>query len=74
MSKPVLRTQKINLNKLHKICCIARNKGATDAVAEVSEGGGLSISVRKAKVETIEQNRDKGVGITVYIGQKAWKC
>jgi PmbA protein len=37
---------------------------------EVSEGGGLSVSVRKGQVETIEQNKDKGIGITVYCGKR----
>ncbi len=48
----------------------AREKGATDAAVEISEGGGLSVSVRRGKIETIEQNKDKGMGVTVYIGQK----
>ena len=38
---------------------------------EISEGGGLSVSVRKGKIETIEQNKDKGMGVTVFIGQSA---
>lgn len=48
----------------------ARALGATDAAAEVSEGDGLSVSVRKGKVETIEHNRDKMLGVTVFIGQR----
>ena len=48
----------------------AREKGASDAAVEISEGSGLSVSVRKGAVETIEQNKDKGLGVTVYIGQK----
>jgi PmbA protein len=48
----------------------ARDKGVTDAAVEISEGSGLSVSVRKGEVETIEQNKDKGLGVTVYIGQK----
>jgi PmbA protein len=48
----------------------AREKGGTDAAVEISEGGGLSVSVRKGKIETIEQNKDKGMGVTVFIGQK----
>ena len=47
----------------------ARDKGASDAVVEISEGGGLSVSVRKGQVETIEQNKDKGIGVTVYLGE-----
>jgi len=48
----------------------AREQGGTDAAVEISEGSGLSVSVRKSKIETIEQNRDKGIGVTVFIGQK----
>ena len=47
----------------------AKEQGASDAAVEISEGSGLSISVRKGKIETIEQNKDKGMGVTVYIGQ-----
>jgi PmbA protein len=48
----------------------AREKGGSDAAVEVSEGGGLSVTVRKGKIETIEQNKDKGMGVTVFIGHK----
>ncbi len=47
----------------------AQEKGASDAAVEISEGRGLSVSVRKGNVETIEQNKDKGMGVTVYLGQ-----
>jgi PmbA protein len=70
MSKPVFTHTKDQLSQITQdMLRFAREKGASDAAAEVSEGGGLSISVRKGKVETIEQNRDKGVGITVYVGK-----
>ena len=48
----------------------ARGLGASDAGAEVSEGVGLSVSVRKGEVENIERNRDKSLGVSVYIGQR----
>lgn len=48
----------------------ARQLGATDAGAEASEGCGLSVSVRKGELENVERNRDKSLGITVYIGQR----
>jgi PmbA protein len=48
----------------------ARKLGATDAGAEASEGCGLSVSVRKGELETVERNRDKSLGVTVYIGQR----
>lgn len=47
----------------------AQEKGASDAAVEINEGSGLSVSVRKGNVETIEQNKDKGMGVTVYLGQ-----
>lgn len=46
----------------------AKKLGASDAAAEASEGSGLSVSVRKGALENIERNRDKTLGITVYIG------
>ena len=48
----------------------ARRLGATDAGAEASEGCGLSVSVRKGALETVERNRDKSLGVTVYLGQR----
>ena len=48
----------------------AKKLGATDAGAEASEGCGLSVSVRKGEQETVERNRDKSLGITVYVGQR----
>ncbi|MGQ2981834.1 MAG: TldD/PmbA family protein, partial [Polaromonas sp.] len=48
----------------------AKKIGATDAAAEASEGCGLSVSVRKGELENVERNRDKSLGITVYVGQK----
>jgi PmbA protein len=47
----------------------AREKGGSDAVVEISEGQGLSVTVRKGKIETIEQNKDKGIGVTVFLGE-----
>lgn len=49
---------------------IAKQLGASDAAAEVSEGVGLSVSVRLGEVENVERNRDKSIGVTVYIGQR----
>ncbi len=49
---------------------IARDLGASDAGAEVSEGVGLSVSVRKGELENVERNRDKSLGVSVYLGQR----
>lgn len=48
----------------------AQEKGASDAVVDFSESAGLSVAVRKGKIDTIEQNKDKGMAVTVYIGQQ----
>ncbi|MDR2875771.1 MAG: metalloprotease PmbA [Methylobacillus sp.] len=48
----------------------AKSAGATAAEAEVSMGVGQNVSVRLSEVETIEYNRDKGMSVTVYFGQR----
>ncbi len=48
----------------------AKKAGATACEAEVSQGFGQDVSVRRGEVETIEYNRDKGLGVTVYFGQQ----
>ncbi|PUA20131.1 metalloprotease PmbA [Glaciimonas sp. PCH181] len=48
----------------------AREKGASNAAVDISEGSGLSVGVRKGSIETIEQNKDKGMGVTVYLGEE----
>jgi len=48
----------------------AKKLGATDVGAEASEGCGLSVSVRKGELENVERNRDKSLGVTVYLGNR----
>ena len=48
----------------------AKKLGATDAAAEASEGSGLSVSARLGKLENVERNRDKSLGVTVYVGKR----
>jgi PmbA protein len=48
----------------------AKTLGATAAEVEISTSLGQDVTVRLGEVETIEHTRDKGLGITVYIGQK----
>ena len=48
----------------------AKRQGATAAEAGVSAESGLSVTVRLGEVETVEHNRDKGLGVTVYFGQR----
>ncbi|MCX7251493.1 MAG: metalloprotease PmbA [Burkholderiales bacterium] len=48
----------------------ARSLGAQDGGIDVSEAAGLSVSVRKGELENVERNRDKSLGITLYLGQR----
>jgi len=48
----------------------ARALGATQAEAAISMDVGLSVSVRLGEVETIEYQRDRGMGVTVYFGTR----
>ena len=48
----------------------AAKHGASACAAEASVGMGQGITVRRGEVETIEYNRDKGLAVTVYIGQR----
>ena len=48
----------------------AKARGATAAETEVSQAFGLSVTVRKDDVETIAYNRDKGIGVTVYVAAR----
>jgi PmbA protein len=48
----------------------ARKRGATQAEADASLSKGLTATVRMGEVDTIEYQRDRGLGITVYFGQR----
>jgi len=48
----------------------ARTLGATQAEAAVSVDVGLSVSARLGEVETVEYQRDRGMGVTVYFGTR----
>jgi PmbA protein len=48
----------------------AAKAGATAAETEVSQGVGQSVTVRKGEVETIAYNRDKGIAVSVFVGQR----
>ncbi|WP_456404104.1 metalloprotease PmbA [Thiolapillus sp.] len=48
----------------------ASRLGASAADAAVSSSSGLSLTVRLGETETIEHTRDRGLGVTVYFGQR----
>ncbi len=49
---------------------LAGQQGADSAAAAVSAGQALSVTVRLGEVETLEQHRSRGLGVTVYFGQR----
>ena len=48
----------------------ARAAGASQAEVSASVSTGLSVNVRLGEVETVERNRDRGFGLTVFFGQR----
>ena len=48
----------------------AKQSGATAAEAGANISQGLAVTVRLGEVETVEHTRDKGLGLTVYFGQR----
>ena len=48
----------------------AKRAGASGCDCEVSEAYGLTVTVRKGKPDTIEHNRDRSVGVTLYMGER----
>lgn len=48
----------------------ARALGAAACECDVSEGFGLSVTVRKGAIDTLEHNRDKGIGVSVHFGNR----
>lgn len=49
---------------------LAKNKGATNAEVNLVIGGGFNINVRKGEIETLDFNRGKELGLTVYFGNR----
>ncbi len=49
---------------------LARAGGATAAEAGVGVSTGLAVTVRLGEVETLEYQRDRSLGVTVYAGQR----
>lgn len=48
----------------------AKAGGAQGCDCEVSEAYGLTVTVRKGKPDTLEHNRDRSLGVTVYFGER----
>ena len=48
----------------------AKRQGATAAEVAAGDDTGLTVAVRKGELETVEFNKDRGFGITVYLGER----
>ena len=48
----------------------ARRLGATQAECDANLQKGLNTTVRLGEVETVEYQRDRGLGVTIYLGQR----
>lgn len=67
----VLRGQETRLRDVvAQALADAKQQGASGAEAAISVSQGLSVTVRLGEVETVEHTRDKGLGLTVYFGQR----
>lgn len=53
-----------------RLLAAARARGASQAEVSCSEERGLNVNVRLGEVETVESTRDRGIGVTVYFGQR----
>src|ERR1700729_3133882 len=67
---PVRLTQEDLESIIERALEEARSRGASQAEAAVSQDTGLSVGVRLGDVETLEHQRDRSMGITVYFGQR----
>jgi PmbA protein len=67
-SNPVRLTQEDLESIIERALDEARARGASQAEAAVSQDTGLSVGVRLGEVETLEHQRDRSMGITVYFG------
>lgn len=55
---------------MNEVLEIAKKEGATDAAVAVNNDRGFSVDVRMGQVETVAFSEDKGVSLTVYIGNR----
>ncbi|MGA8262739.1 MAG: metalloprotease PmbA [Arenicellales bacterium] len=73
MSKAVAeRVAGMDLRELARdALALAKHKGASQAEVVVDESSGFSATVRLGEVETVEHNRDKSLGLTVFFGHRS---
>ena len=52
-----------------RVLQMSRDAGATQSELSLSHSRGFSVSVRNSEVESLEFQRDRSLGVTVYFGQ-----
>src|SRR5690625_3721584 len=67
---PISENQHFFCQMIEDVLAEAKRLGASDGAAQVSAVRRLSVSGRKQQPDTVEQARERCVGITVYDGQK----
>lgn len=74
MSNKQLTKQKISNDQIKQIMDLllkhAKENGATDAMVSVNYDSGFSVDVRMREVETVAFHENKGVRLSVYIGNQ----
>jgi PmbA protein len=72
MSQPTdSRTQIQDLKNIVSLALEeAQRRGATQCEVDASFNRGLTVTVRLGDVDTVEYQRDRGVGVTVYFGKR----
>src|SRR4026207_148679 len=71
MSQPIDGTRIPELKSVVTLALAeARKRGASQAEADASLQKGLNVTVRLGEVDTVEYQRDRGVGVTVYFGHR----
>ncbi|GAB2492164.1 metalloprotease PmbA [Arenimonas alkanexedens] len=75
--QPLTAASDDSLARMERLSGLARevlaqckHLGASQAEVTMNEDAGLSVNVRMGEVETVERTRDRGVGLTVYFGQR----
>ncbi|MCL4720441.1 MAG: metalloprotease PmbA, partial [Gammaproteobacteria bacterium] len=66
----VNNAQGILQEKVARALSLAKSLGASQAEASATFGTGFSVSVRLREVETLRHQRDQGLSISVWLGQR----
>ena len=70
MNRRIKQEREELIGIIQKILDEAKRQGATTAEADIGTGAGLTVTTRLGEVEKVEHERDKGLGITVFIGHQ----